>query len=124
MKISHACIVAAIFLFITIIAAFMNSHYLDNTASYIINAIDALPEDPLYATEKLMILKTFWEERRKILSFTMSDTSLDSISLLFDETIISINNYNKEEYQKATARLKRAVESIRELEKVSPDTIF
>jgi hypothetical protein len=49
---------------------------------------------------------------------------LNTISLLFDEILIAIQNADNEEYQKATARLRRAVENINQLEKITLSNIF
>ena len=124
MKFSRVCLTATFLLFFIVIGILANANYLDNTASHIINSIDGLPNDPFSAAEEAKNIKTFWEERKIILSFTLSDTSLDGISLLLDEMLIAIDNSDNEEYQKATARLRRAVESINQLEKISLSNIF
>ncbi len=124
MKYYYACITAAILIFLTVAGTIFGARYLDETTYRIINAMDEFPEEPVFASEKVKMIQAFWEERRKVLSFTLSDTSLDGISLLFDEILIAIQNNDTEEYQKATARLRRAVENINQLEKISLSNIF
>ena len=124
MKLHHACITAAILIFLTVAGTFFSARYLDQTVGCIITALDELPEESINAAERVVELQSFWEERRKILSYTLSETSLDGISLLFDEMLIAVKNSDDEEYQKATARLRRAVESINQLEKISLANIF
>ena len=124
MKISHACAVAFALLFILIIGTFLFAKFLDNTVDEILISLDKLPKEALLAEENAASIQSFWEERRRILRFTLSESTLNSISLLFDELNISIKSSNDEEYQKTTARLKRAVESIKQLEKISVSNIF
>lgn len=124
MKISHACAVASALLFILIIGTFLFAKFLDNTVDEILISLDKLPKEALLAEKSAASIQSFWEERRRILRFTLSESTLNSISLLFDELNISIKSSNNEEYQKTTARLKRAVESIKQLEKISLSNIF
>jgi hypothetical protein len=124
LKLHQGCIAAAILLFFILSGAFLNARYLDHTVTYIKDELSDLPDDADFAEEKILNVQAFWEERRKVLSFTLSETSLDGISLLFDEILIAVNNSDDEEYQKATARLMRAVESINQLEKISLSNIF
>ena len=124
MKISGACITAAILLFFMLFGTISSAIYLNDTATRILSQIDALPDDALPSIEAATSIRDFWVDRKSILSFTLSETSLDGISLLFDELLITIENFDNEEYQKATARLRRAVESINQLEKLSLQNIF
>lgn len=124
MKYHHACITSGLFIFLIIVGTVFSSHYLDETAYQIINSLEALPEESALAAEEVTVIRSYWEERRKILSFTISETMLDGISLLFDEILIAVENADNQEYQKATARLRRAVESMNQLEKISLENIF
>ena len=124
MKPHHACATAFALLFILIIGTIFFARFLDNTVNEILLSLDKFPEEALLAEKNAAELQSFWEGRRRTLSFTLSDSSLNSISLLFDELNISIKNCDNEEYQKTTARLKRAVESIKQLEMISLSNIF
>ena len=124
MKHSNVCIISSLLLLILVAGAFFNARYLNRTVTDIIRSIDDLPDDALSAKERIIDLRDFWEERKQILKFTISDSSLNSISLLFDEALIAIQNADNEEYQKATARLRRAVENINQLEKIALSNIF
>ena len=124
MKHSNVCIISSLLLLILVAGAFFNARYLNRTVTDIISSLDDLPDDVLSAKESIIDLRDFWEERKQILKFTISDSSLNSISLLFDEVLIAIHNADNEEYQKATARLRRAVENINQLEKITLSNIF
>ena len=124
MKISHACAVASALLFILIIGTIFFARFLDDTVNEILISLNELPDKAELAEENAASIQSFWEERRRILRFTLSESTLNSISLLFDELNISIKSSNTAEYQKTTARLKRAVESIKQLEKISVSNIF
>ena len=124
MKHSNVCIISSLLLIILVAGAFFNARYLNRTVTDIIRSLDDLPDDVLSAKERIIDLRDFWEERKQILKFTISDSSLNAISLLFDEVLIAIQNADNEEYQKATARLRRAVENINQLEKIALSNIF
>ena len=124
MKHSNVCIISSLLLLILVAGAFFNARYLNRTVTDIIRSLDDLPDDALSAKERIIDLRYFWEERKQILKFTISDSSLNAISLLFDEVLIAIQNADNEEYQKATARLRRAVENINQLEKIALSNIF
>ena len=124
MKHSNVCIISSLLLLILVAGAFFNARYLNRTVIDIIRSLDDLPDDALSAKEHIIDLRNFWEERKQILKFTISDSSLNAISLLFDEVLIAIQNADNEEYQKATARLRRAVENINQLEKIALSNIF
>ena len=124
MKHSNVCIISSLLLLILVAGAFFNARYLNRTVTDIIRSLDDLPDDALSAKERIIDLRDFWEERKQILKFTISDSSLNAISLLFDEVLIAIQNADNEEYQKATARLRRAVENINQLEKIALSNIF
>lgn len=124
MKFSSACGVSFLLLFLLVVGSFLNAEYLKSTTSFIINALDTLPFDTNLLVDELTELQFFWEDRKKILKFTLPDSSLNAISLLFEETIIAVQNKNVEEYKKATARLRRAVENINQLEKITLSNIF
>lgn len=124
MKHSNVCIISSLLLLILVAGAFFNARYLNRTVTDITSSLDDLPDDALSAKERIIDLRDFWEERKQILKFTISDSSLNAISLLFDEVLIAIQNADNEEYQKATARLRRAVENINQLEKIALSNIF
>ena len=123
---NFAKVCPAVVLLLAFIAAtvFGNAAYLDNTATHIVGVLDCLPDDTESAAQAVVGLRDCWEERKGVLCFTLSDASLEKISLLFDELLISIENGDRQEYQKTTARLKRAVESINDLEKIFWENIF
>lgn len=124
MKFSSACGVSFLLLFLLVVGSFLNAEYLKSTASFIINALDTLPSDTNPLVDELTELRIFWEDRKIILKFTLPDSSLNAISLLFEEAIIAVQSQNVEEYKKATARLRRAVENINQLEKITFSNIF
>ena len=124
MKLSNACSISSLLLLIIIVGTFFNASYLDRTVSDIIYALDKLPADASSAEDIVVAIRDFWEDRMKMLKFTLPDSSLSAISLLFEESLIAIQNADNEEYQKATARLRRAVENINQLEKITLSNIF
>lgn len=124
MKFSSACSVSLLLLFLLVVGSFLNAEYLKSTASFIINELDTLPSDTNPLVDELTELRIFWEDRKKILKFTLPDSSLNAISLLFEEAIIAVQNQNIEDYKKTTARLRRAVENINQLEKITFSNIF
>ena len=77
MKISHACAVAFALLFILIIGTFLFAKFLDNTVDEILISLDKLPKEALLAEENAASIQSFWEERRRILRFTLSESTLN-----------------------------------------------
>ena len=124
MKFTSACGISFLMLFLLVIGSFFNAGYLNKTTSFIINELYALPTDTNLLIEEVTELRNFWEGRKAILKFTLPDSSLNAISLLFEEAIIAVQNENMEEYKKATARLRRAVENIYQLERLTLSNIF
>lgn len=124
MKNKNACTLAALFLALTIGISVINYIYVQNSADQIIQAIESLPSDAENTSRAIRELQEIWETRRAFLDFTLSKPELDKISLLFDEAVISLECNNQEEYEKAMARLKRAIADIKDLEKISVENIF
>lgn len=116
--------ISILLVFTLIIGVVLSASYLDDTASYIISEMDNLHFGSDSASEDILQLQAYWESRRRILDLTVSKQSLDTVSLLFDEILISINADDEFEYRISTARLRRAVENINQLEKISPSNIF
>lgn len=119
MKNKHACIAAALILAILFSAIALNRVYVNNTFNTLFDRLDSINE-----IDELISLRDYWEERRRVLDFSLSEPELDKISALFDEMIISSEAGDREEYKKSAARLKRAAEVIRDLEDLSFDNIF
>lgn len=124
MRISFAFMISILLVFTLIIGVVLSASYLDDTASYIISEMDNLHFGSDSASEDILRLQAYWESRRRILDLTVSKQSLDTVSLLFDEILISVNEDDEFEYRITTARLRRAVENINQLEKISPSNIF
>ena len=124
MNFGKACLTVFLMLSLLTTGVFRNADYIDETAEHILSVLDNLPDDTDLAEGSVIILMDYWEERTDILRFTLSDASIEKVSLLFDELLISIRNGDIDEYQKTTAHLRRAVESINELEKITLKNIF
>ncbi len=120
MKNKYACAIAGGICALLLIAVFLNCNYIGDTAEMLIKGIDGAEGD----INKLNEIRDQWEERRKILNLSHSEPELDQISLLIDELIIHAQNHEEAEYEKTTARLKRAVENIKEIESFSLKNIF
>ena len=124
MKFTSACGISFLMLFLLVIGSFFNAGYLNKTTSFIINELDALLADKNPSVGDVTDLRNFWEDRKRILKFTLPDSSLNAISLLFEEAIIAVQNQNIEDYKKTTARLRRAVENIYQLERLTLSNVF
>lgn len=124
MKNKYACTFAASLLSIIIAAVIFNCIYVKHTAEHILSAFEELPKDISDSASMIQEIAEYWNERRKILNFSLSEPELNMISSLFDELIIGAQEGNSEEYKKSMARLKRAIEDIRELEEFSVENIF
>lgn len=124
MKNKHACAFAAFLLSTMIAAVIFNCIYVSRTAEHISASLEELPEDISDSASAIQEIADYWDERRKILNFALSEPELNAISSLFDELIIGAQEGNIEEYKKSMARLKRAIEDIKELEELSLENIF
>ncbi|MGM9642956.1 MAG: DUF4363 family protein [Eubacteriales bacterium] len=119
MKNKHACIAASLILALLFCTVVLNRVYVNNTFNTLFDRLDSITE-----INELFELRDYWEERRKVLNFSLSEPELDKISSIFDEMIISAEAEDYEEYKKSAARLKRAAEVIRDLEDLTFDNIF
>ena len=124
MKNKNACILAGIFLITTIASAVFNYIYVKNTAEIVCVALDSLPDDLTVCAEELNKILESWEDRRKLLDLTLSKPELETVSGLFEEAIIAATYDNISDYQTAMARLRRAIEDIKDLERISAEIIF
>ncbi len=124
MKNKNACALAALFLAIILVTATINYIYVQNTYDLITDAIDLLPGEPSEASLMIADIQSLWERRRGFLELTISTPCLESISSLFEEISIAAECNNTEEYQKAMARLMRAIADIKDLETISIENIF
>ena len=78
MKFTSACGISFLMLFLLIIGSFFNAGYLNKTTSFIINELDALLADKNPSVGDVTDLRNFWEDRKRILKFTLPDSSLPS----------------------------------------------
>ena len=124
MKNKSACIIAGIFLFITIAASVINNIYVKNTFEIIKFEIDSLPDELEMCAQELQRILSIWEDRRRFLDLTLSKPELEKVSSLFEEAIISSSHGNASDYKTAMARLGRAIEDIKDLESISAEVIF
>jgi hypothetical protein len=66
-------------LLVLLIATLFRASYLDRTVAHIIDTLDKLSSDFIPDKEEIVALRAFWEERKQMLKFTMSDSSLNTI---------------------------------------------
>jgi hypothetical protein len=124
MKNQYACALAAILLAIAFAAAIANYMYVENTAESILDSIDALPADITDASESVNRIRNEWKKRRHVLDLTLSKPALDKVSLLIDELDIAATHHADSDYKTAMARLRRAIEDIRDPERILIRNIF
>ena len=124
MKNKYACLLAAILLTIAFVATIANYIYVEKTAEYILDSIDGLPVDISNASDSVSEIREAWKERREILDLTLSKPALDKVSLLIDELQIAAEHHVESDYKTAMARLRRAIEDIRDPERILLRNIF
>ena len=124
MKNKYACLVAGIFLFIMLATSAINYIYVNNTFEIINTELSSLPADLSTCSHKLPELKNIWEERRALLNLTHSKPELEKVSELFEEAIIAASHGNTSVFEITMARLRRAIDDIKDLESISTDNIF
>lgn len=124
MKNKYACALAAILLTIAFVATIANYIYVEKTADYILDSIDGLPVDISNASDSVSEIREAWKERREILDLTLSKPALDKVSLLIDELQIAAEHHAESDYKTAMARLRRAIEDIRDPERILLRNIF
>jgi hypothetical protein len=124
MKNKYACLIAGILLFIMLATSATNYIYVNNTFDIINAELSSLPVDLTICASKIPKLKYIWEERRALLNLTHSKPELDKVSELFEEAIIAASHSNISDFETTMARLRRAIEDIRNLESITIDNIF
>lgn len=124
MKNKYACLLAAILLTLAFIATIANYIYVEKTTEYILDSIDGLPVDISNASESVSEIREAWKKRREILDLTLSKPALDKVSLLIDELQIAAEHHAESDYKTAMARLRRAIEDIRDPERILLRNIF
>lgn len=124
MKNKYACLLAAILLTLAFSATIANYIYVEKTADYILDSIDGLPVDISNASDSVSEIREAWKERREILDLTLSKPALDKVSLLIDELQIAAEHHAESDYKTAMARLRRAIEDIRDPERILLRNIF
>ena len=124
MKNKYACLIAGILLFIMLATSATNYIYVNNTFDIINAELSSLPADLTICSKKIPELKNIWEERRALLDLTHSKPELDKVSELFEEVIIAASHSNTSDFESTMARLRRAIEDIRNLESITIDNIF
>ena len=124
MKNKYACLIAGILLFIMLATSATNYIYVNNTFDIINAELSSLPADLTICSKKIPELKNIWEERRALLDLTHSKPELDKVSELFEEAIIAASHSNTSDFETTMARLRRAIEDIRNLESITIDNIF
>ena len=123
MKNKHACALAGIFLFALGAISLINYIYVSKTFSIIDSGLALIDDEPS-ETEDLTQLLDVWEERAIFLELTLPKPELEKITELFEEAIIAASENSPIDYKKAMARLRRAIEDIKDLERISADIIF
>jgi hypothetical protein len=124
MKNKHACLIAGIFLFIIIAASVTNYIYVKRTFDTIDHEISSLPDNLSVCSIQLSRILASWEERRTFLNLTFSKPELEKVSELFEEAIIAASHGNTSVFEITMARLRRAIDDIKDLESISTDNIF
>jgi hypothetical protein len=124
MKNKHACLIAGIFLFIIIAASVTNYIYVKRTFDTIDHEISSLPDNLSVCSIQLSRILESWEERRTFLNLTFSKPELEKVSELFEEAIIAASHGNTSVFEITMARLRRAIDDIKDLESISTDNIF
>lgn len=124
MKNKYACLLAAILLTLAFSATIANYIYVEKTADYILDSIDGLPVDISNASDSVSEIREAWKERREILDLTLSKPALDKVSLLIEELHIAAAHNAESDYKTAMARLRRAIEDIRDPERILLRNIF
>ena len=124
MKNKYACLLAAILLTLAFSATIANYIYVEKTTDYILDSIDGLPVDISNASDSVSEIREAWKERREILDLTLSKPALDKVSLLIDELQIAAEHHAESDYKTAMARLRRAIEDIRDPERILLKNIF
>lgn len=124
MKNKYACLLAAILLTLAFSATIANYIYVEKTTDYILDSIDGLPVDISNASDSVSEIREAWKERREILDLTLSKPALDKVSLLIDELQIAAEHHAESDYKTAMARLRRAIEDIRDPERILLRNIF
>ncbi len=124
MKNKNACALSGLFLAIIIAAATINYIYVQNTADHISDSLALLPGDLSEASREIAEIRSYWEKRRAFLTLTLPKPDLDNISSLFEEISITSECNNYDEYKISMARLRRAIEDIKDLEEITVENIF
>ena len=124
MKNKYACALAASLLIVAFGATIANYIYVEKTAEYILDSIDGLSADISSASDSVSKIKEDWKERREILDLTLSKPALDKVSLLIEELHIAAAHHAESDYKTAMARLRRAIEDIRDPERILLRNIF
>lgn len=124
MKNKYACALAASLLIVAFGATIANYIYVEKTADYILDSIDGLPVDISNASDSVNEIREAWKERREILDLTLSKPALDKVSLLIDELQIAAEHHAESDYKTSMARLRRAIEDIRDPERILLRNIF
>lgn len=124
MKNQYACALAALLLAAAFGAAIINNIYVGNTTEKMIDRLEALPSDPSEASPFIEKIDEEWHKERMFLDLTLPKPALDKISLLIDETKIAADQHSETDYKTAMARLRRAIEDIRDPERILLRNIF
>ena len=116
-------IIASVLLSLMLIAVLLNTFYIKDTADQILLLIDSYDgvEDN---GDAILLISEYWNGCTPILRLSLSQKEIEDISLNISEAMICAQNKDHEEYKILMARLRRAIEGIKNREKFSLENIF
>lgn len=116
-------IIASVLLSLMLIAVFLNAFYIKNAAEQILLLIDSYDgvEDN---GDAILLISEYWNGCTPILRLSLSQKEIEDISLDISEALICAQSKDHEEYKILMARLRRAIEGIKNREKFSLENIF
>ena len=117
-------IIAAVALILMIIAIYANALYIKSTTDHILVLIERSEDVNEKSMETITEIYDYWNKSISILKLSVSQEDLEEISLIINEAQICAENDNSEEYNRTMARLRRAIEDIRDPERILIRNIF
>ena len=116
-------IIASVLLSLMLIAVFLNAFYIKNAAEQILLLIDS-SEEAEDNCDSVLLISEYWNGCTPVLRLSLSQKEIEDISLDISEAMICAQNKDHEEYKILMARLRRAIEGIKNREKFSLENIF
>ncbi|MCQ2354756.1 MAG: DUF4363 family protein [Clostridia bacterium] len=126
---NYAVIISLSILAVLICIVFINCRFINGLCDDLEELRTTLPdkltgentESAMAAASKM---KSHWDDKRLIASFSVAETELDALQIQIDTLICAISENDNTEYRKAVAVLWTAIDDIRRLELVSAENIF